>query len=198
MTRRRFARGEAQEPGEPLLAIAGVPPLPGSISRAPRPGRVHGDRPRLSMTRRPKRDAPRSVGNRSGARFQAPVLTRRAEDERRRGSLADQAGVSKERRSGRRDAGRHWMPAERSTSCLRAPQSGAQWGASWLSAGRIAATSRHPRRGHSGAEFSRENPSRVRGATRQRLCGPLTANAAAFLPRAWRALAPTANPRSAL
>ena len=142
MTRRRFARGEAQEPGEPLLAIAGVPPLPGSISCAPGPGRVHGDRPRLSMTRRPKKDAPSSVGNRCGAPFLAPVLTRRAEDERCRGFLADRAGVSKERPSGRGDAGGHWVPAERSTSRLGAPQAGAPWSASWLSAGRTAATSR--------------------------------------------------------
>ena len=133
MTRRRLARGEAQEPGEPLLAIAGVPLLPGSISCAPGPGRVHGDRPRLSMNRRPKKDAPRSVGNRCGARFLAPFLTRRAEDERCRGSWADLTGVSKERRSGRGDAGGHGMPAGRSTCRLGAPQAGAPWGASWLS-----------------------------------------------------------------
>ena len=99
-----------------------------------RPGRVHGDRPRLSMTRRPKKDAPRSVPNRCGARFLAPFLTRRAENERCRGSLVDRAGVSKERPSGRCDAGGHWMPADRSTSWLGAPQAGAPWGASWLSA----------------------------------------------------------------
>src|SRR6516164_6731711 len=130
MTRRLFARGEAQEPAEPLLAIAGVPALPGSISCAPGPGRVHGDRPRLSMTRRPKKDAPRSVGNRCGARFLAPFLTRRAEDERCRGSPADRAGVSKERPSGRGDAGGHWVPAERSTSRLGAPEAGDLWRAS--------------------------------------------------------------------
>ena len=176
MTRRRIAHREPQEPGEPLLTMAGVSLLPGSISCAPGPGRVHGDRPRLSMTRRPKKDAPRSVGNRCGARFLAPFLTRRAEDERCRGSPADRAGVSKERPSGRGDAGGHWMPAERSTSRLGAPQAGAPWGASWLSAGRTAATSRQPRRGHSGTGFSRKNPSRAPGTIRHRLGGPRRGN----------------------
>jgi hypothetical protein len=132
MTRRRIAQGEPQEPGESLLAMAGVPPLPGSISCAPGPGRVHGDRRTLSINRRPQKDAPRSVRNRCGERFVAPFLTRRAGDERCRGSPADRAGVSNERPSGRCDAGGHWVPAQRSTSWLGAPEAGDPRGASWL------------------------------------------------------------------
>src|SRR5262249_13778820 len=165
MTRRRFARGEAQEPGEPLLAIAGVPPLPGSISCAPGPGRVHGDRPRLSMNRRPKKDAPRSVGNRCGARFLAPFLTRRAEDERYRGSPADRAGVSNDRRSGRGDAGGHGMPAERSTSRLGAPQAGAPWGAAWLSDRPNQSRNIQIRCGRTEARSAPNRPKRTTAAT---------------------------------
>src|SRR5215468_8824265 len=74
-TRRRIAQGEPQEPGEPLLTMARVPLLPGSIACPPGPGRVHGDRPPLSRNRRPQEDAPRSVGNRRGERSLAPFLT---------------------------------------------------------------------------------------------------------------------------
>jgi hypothetical protein len=81
----------------------------------------------------PQKDAPRSVSNRCGERFPAPSLTRRAEDERCRGSPADRTGVSNERPSGRCDAGGHWVPAQRSTSWLGAPEAGDPWGASGLS-----------------------------------------------------------------
>src|SRR5262245_1653803 len=56
-----------------------------------------------------------------------------------------------------------WMPAQRSTSRLGAPQAGAPWGASWLSTRRTAANSRHPRRGHSGTGFSRKIRAEPRG-----------------------------------
>jgi hypothetical protein len=46
------AAAEPQEPGEPPLALAGIPHLPSSIPRPPRPGRVHRRCP-LRAGRRP-------------------------------------------------------------------------------------------------------------------------------------------------
>ena len=153
MTRRGVARGEPEEPREPLLAMARVPLLPGSISCPPGPGRVHGDRPPLSINRRPQkrweslwRTVPGTFSDTVPGTFSdtfsdtkrfpepfptpPPFLTRRAEDERCRGSPADRAGVSKERPSGRCDADGHWVPAGRSTSWLGAPEAGDPWRAS--------------------------------------------------------------------
>ena len=66
MIRRRSARGEPQEPCEPLLSTAGVPRLPGAIPCASSSGRVHCRCPWISrqllQVPCPRWDRPKCAG----------------------------------------------------------------------------------------------------------------------------------------